>query len=122
MYNLFFKQLEGIHMQHVQSFAGTVLSKKNFKELSDNITEQVLVEILSPSKGKYFVTPEQYVKRYNAPYRQVIQVLNSLVRRDILKSEYKTQLHTGRDQSYFYFKATKAEAEAFARNFLSTQQ
>jgi hypothetical protein len=106
-------------MQHVQSFAGTVLSNKNFKELSENITEQVLVEILSPSKGKYFVTPEQYVKKYNAPYRQVIQVLNSLVRKNILKPEYKTRLDTGRDQSYFYFKANKAEAETYARKLLN---
>ena len=106
-------------MQQVQSFAGTVLSRKNFKELSDQITEQVLVEILSPSKGKYFVTPEQYVKRFNAQQRQVIQVLNRLVREGILKPEYRTKLDSGRDQSYFYFKATKSEAENYARKFLN---
>jgi len=106
-------------MQHVQSFAGAVLSKKNFKELRTNVVEQVLIEILSPVKGKYFVTPEQYVKKYNAPYRQVIQVLNGLVKDGILKPEYKTQLDTGREQSYFYFKANKTEAESYARKLLS---
>ena len=111
--------MEGIHMQHVQSFAGTVLSKKNFKELKAQVTEQVLVEILSPSKGKYFVTPEQYVKRFNAPHRQVVQALNNLVKDGILKPEYKTRLDTGREQSYFYFKANKNEAESYARRFLN---
>lgn len=105
-------------MQHVQSFAGTVLSKKNFKELSDQVIEQVLVEILSPSKGKYFVTPEQYVKRFNAPKHQVIQVLNKLVKDGILKAEYKTRLDSGREQSYFYFKANRKEVEKYALRFL----
>jgi len=106
-------------MQHVQSFAGTVLSKKNFKELRDQVTEQVLVEILSPSKGKYFVTPEQYVKRFNAPHKQVTRVLQYLVRDGILMPEYRTQLESGREQSYFYFKASKIEAESYARKFFN---
>lgn len=105
-------------MRNIQSFAGTVLSTKNTHELRNKITEQVLLEILSPQIGKRFVTPEQFVKRYGVPYRQVMKVLYGLVHKKMLKPEHKTTLDSGREQSYFYFNATIEEATVFARQLL----